>query len=147
MLYWILFDITRDILYRAGKWQIHYILQKFKKVCRSLCCIFLCILNFKSDKSKQNFWKYFYIFFNFFEKFFCFYFFKRRLQTFYDAIFMQNGIKINKLKSFIVKMGRYNIFWWIFHLFIWFFIYLRSSYEIKSSFLGNVILGILSLTF
>ena len=29
----------------------------------------------------------------------------------FDVIFMQNGIMMNKLKSFIVKMERYNIFW------------------------------------
>ena len=30
-------------------------------------------------------------------------------QTTHDVIFMQNGIKMNKLKSLIVKMNRYDL--------------------------------------
>ena len=37
-------------------------------------------------------------------------------QTIYDVIFMQNGIKVNNLKSFIEKMIRYDIFWWFFFI-------------------------------
>ena len=106
---------------------------KIKKVCRSLCCIFLCILyficilNFKRDKSKQNFWKYFNIFLSFLRNFPIFIFLKEECKHFM-MLFL---CKMNKLKSVIVKMDRYNIFSWIFHFFIWLFIYLRSNYEIK----------------
>ena len=44
-------------------------------------------------------------------------------QTIYDVIFMQNGIKVNNLKSFIEKMIRYDIFWWFF-LFAYLIIYI-----------------------
>ena len=36
--------------YRAGKWQIHSILQRS----RSLCCIFIYILNFERERSKSQ---------------------------------------------------------------------------------------------
>ena len=48
---------------RAGKWQIHYISQK--RVSRSLCCIFICILNFNREKSKLHFCIWFYLFFSY----------------------------------------------------------------------------------
>ena len=38
--------------YKADKWQTHYIFGK--KESRSLCCIFTCILNCKSEKSKLH---------------------------------------------------------------------------------------------
>ena len=32
----------------------------------------------------------------------------------YDFMFEQNGIKMNKLKTFIVKVNKYDILWWFF---------------------------------
>ena len=69
--------------YRAGKWQIHYVIQNTKKkiVSRSLSYIFICFFNFKREKSKLLFC-------------FCFYFlfFKILLFLFYFIFFYKLGV-------------------------------------------------------
>ena len=57
---WIIFNYWWS---SADKWLIHYILEK--KDGKSLCCTFVCILNFKGEKFKLYLCIYFYFYFNF----------------------------------------------------------------------------------
>ena len=45
---------------------------------------------------------------------------------------MQNGIKINKIKSFIAKMNRYDLFLWVFlFAYLIFYILLLKKYLLR----------------